>query len=689
MPRAEHPRLGRRPQAESSVGGYSGLQSNGKDADSGVFKPYELPILDAHAYQPDRASTTPTARAARSATRSASLLPGPGAEQPGLRRLRPARLARPDDRCSTTTTASASFATPASRRASPRPGGTADEARAQHSRLPNWVIGLVLVIVIAIGRYLRVHQAAAVERRPTRSRPCSARRRTCARTRRCGSRASNVGKVTRSSTSTSADDAELRAQTGDEPARRPSDQPPGEQAAVVTMELNEDALPLHEDATFKLRPRLFLEGNYFVDVQPGSPNAPEIAEDHTFPVNQTVLLGAARPGADHAPGRRPHRPADLPRPVRQRAGQARRRRGLPRALPHLGAGRKFTSQVNEAVLGTRARTTSPALISGLDRVVRGLGRNEGALQDLVTNLRIFSGSFAAEDAALGQAIEELPDTLEAARPGVREPQRRLPAAARVRPRGAARRRARRPRRSTRRPRSSTRCAPLVSERELRGLVADLRPTIPRARELAHRTIPFLEQARALSSCFNEVVIPWSNDTVDPVAPATVPARAVGRVFEETAYGLTGIAGESRSGDANGQYIRVAGRRRREHGQDPDAIPSLTGGGLQDAVGVLPVPDPRRDAARSTTRRRPRSSRTSRASARSRRTSPPASAQRAAPTAPAPRRRAARRGAASLRLASSSTAGDRSEGARGRLEARRRAAAAKQLADARATAGGGD
>src|SRR4029078_3905412 len=29
--------------------GYSGLQSNGLDS-SGVFKPYELPILDAHGY---------------------------------------------------------------------------------------------------------------------------------------------------------------------------------------------------------------------------------------------------------------------------------------------------------------------------------------------------------------------------------------------------------------------------------------------------------------------------------------------------------------------------------------------------------------------------------------------------------------------------------------------------------------
>ena len=56
------------------------------------------------------------------------------------------------------------------------------------------------------------------------------------------------------------------------------------------------------------------------------------------------------------------------------------------------------------------------MIRGLDRVVRGLGSNEQALQDLVTNFRVFSGSFAAEDQALGRSIELLPDVLRAAKP---------------------------------------------------------------------------------------------------------------------------------------------------------------------------------------------------------------------------------------------------------------------------------
>ncbi|MFX7306657.1 hypothetical protein ABTI71_19270, partial [Acinetobacter baumannii] len=53
-----------------------------------------------------------------------------------------------------------------------------------------------------------------------------------------------------------------------------------------------------------------------------------------------------------------------------------------------------------------------------------------------------------------------------------------------------------------------------------------------------------------------VIIPWSLDEVKP--GADYPHPVVGPVYKETAYGLAGLNGESRSQDANGQYIRVAG-----------------------------------------------------------------------------------------------------------------------------------
>src|SRR5688500_18242450 len=46
----------------------------------------------------------------------------------------------------------------------------------------------------------------------------------------------------------------------------------GKGAAEVTMEVKEKGLPIKADAELKIRPRIFLEGNFFVDVEPGSPS---------------------------------------------------------------------------------------------------------------------------------------------------------------------------------------------------------------------------------------------------------------------------------------------------------------------------------------------------------------------------------------------------------------------------------
>ena len=56
--------------------------------------------------------------------------------------------------------------------------------------------------------------------------------------------------------------------------RRCSASPARSNAAVVTMNINTNGLPIHADATAKIRPRLFLEGNFYVDLHPGTPSAP-------------------------------------------------------------------------------------------------------------------------------------------------------------------------------------------------------------------------------------------------------------------------------------------------------------------------------------------------------------------------------------------------------------------------------
>jgi phospholipid/cholesterol/gamma-HCH transport system substrate-binding protein len=452
----------------------------------------------------------------------------------------------------------------------------------QHKRLPNHVVGLIAFVIIAVAFLL-----AFTKKLPWTDGYEVKAVFTTAQNIRVDSPVRiagvEVGKVTEVS-QLDAGDEELAAalgEDGEDAVDATTDgEPAGQQAAVVTMQIEDPGRPIKTDATMQLRPRLFLEGNLFVDMKPGTPGAEEAPEGYTFPIDQTSVsvqldqvlttlqsdvrtdlqifleeFGAAL--IDH--------------------GGAEGFQELYRTSPRAN---KYTAQVNEAFLGTEPHDLS-GFIRNFDRVAKALVRNEEQLKDLVTNFRVFAGSFAAEDAALEQAIVELPGVLDAAEPAFANLNASFP------PLRAFAIEALPGTRST--PATLDAATPflhqvrlLVSKRELRGLVADLRPTIPRLAKLAKRTIPFLEQSRALSSCFNTVIIPWSNSTVN--GGPGYPHGAVGPVYKETAYGLVGVSGESRSEDANGQYIRV----QPGGGTNTVVVPNAAAGTSEQQVGVVPL-----------------------------------------------------------------------------------------------------
>ena len=56
---------------------------------------------------------------------------------------------------------------------------------------------------------------------------------------------------------------------------------------LVSMEIESRGLPIHSDATVKIRPRIFLEGNWFVELQPGSPSTKTLSSGATLPSTQS------------------------------------------------------------------------------------------------------------------------------------------------------------------------------------------------------------------------------------------------------------------------------------------------------------------------------------------------------------------------------------------------------------------
>jgi phospholipid/cholesterol/gamma-HCH transport system substrate-binding protein len=56
--------------------------------------------------------------------------------------------------------------------------------------------------------------------------------------------------------------------------------------AVIATTLEARALPVHRDAEVRLRPRLFREGQWFMDLQPGTPGSPELPDGGRIVVRQ-------------------------------------------------------------------------------------------------------------------------------------------------------------------------------------------------------------------------------------------------------------------------------------------------------------------------------------------------------------------------------------------------------------------
>ncbi len=325
--------------------------------------------------------------------------------------------------------------------------------------------------------------------------------------------------------------------------------PGGREGSVVTMQIDPRGLPIHSDATVRVRPRIFLEGNLFVELQPGSPSAPTVRSGHTLPIQQASsyvqldqILGALKSDTRH---NLQLLLAEYGKAVKQGG------RGYNRSIDYWKAAYESSSIVNEAALGVESHDLSSYVRdSGL--VAGALDRNPEQLKGLLTDFNTTAGALARRQGSLAAAVAELPRTLRTAQPalaalnGAFPPVRALASALRPGVRSTG------PMIDASLP-FIAQARGLVSAPELRGLVADLRPTVPSLASLQSRSVPLSRQVRLASSCQNDVILPWTHDTVPDQAPGL---QARENVYEESTKSLPGLGGESRSGDANGIFFRT-------------------------------------------------------------------------------------------------------------------------------------
>jgi phospholipid/cholesterol/gamma-HCH transport system substrate-binding protein len=321
-------------------------------------------------------------------------------------------------------------------------------------------------------------------------------------------------------------------------------------AARVKMKVKDKGLPIHEDAELKIRPRIFLEGNFFVDVQPGSPSAPVLKDGGVIPVQQTAtpvqfdeLLITLQKDT--------RRDLQVFLQEYSKALVEGGAKGFNESIKYWESAYRNASIANEASLGTREHDLS-RLLRGQQRTFRALGRHEQNLKDLVSNFNTTAAAFAREDAALEAAIPELRDVLREGEPALRSLNGSLPSLRAFARDALPGTRSSGPTLDAALP-FIRQARLLVRRRELRGLAADLRVTIPALARLNANTIPFLAENRALSSCQNNVVLPFAKT---PIPDPDFPANSGQPFYKQAPRGLVGLSGESRITDANSPMFRV-------------------------------------------------------------------------------------------------------------------------------------
>ena len=373
----------------------------------------------------------------------------------------------------------------------------------------------------------------------------------------------------------------------------------GTDQAVVTMLITEAGLPIHADATAKIRPRIFLEGNFFVDLRAGTPSAPTLEDGDTIKVTRTAtpvqldqvltalqsdtrqdlrdVLDGLATGLNSKPSKADDADAD-PSARGQTAAES-----FNDAYKDAPGALRGGAQVNEALLGTEPERDVARLLEGTARTTGALIRNEGLLKDLITNFNGTMAAFAGEAGNLRASIRELAPTLENANgaltslnaafpptrafardilPGVRE----TPATIKASFPWIA---------QTRR---------LLSEDELRGLARDLSPATRDLARLTDSSLELLPKIDVAALCARDNLLPTGDVVIND------QFNSGAENYKEFFWALVGLSGEGQNFDANGMYVRFqpgGGTQAVALGNPNAATGPLIGSAAAPVLGVQP------------------------------------------------------------------------------------------------------
>lgn len=357
---------------------------------------------------------------------------------------------------------------------------------------------------------------------------------------------------------------------------------PGD-AATLVLELRDAGRPLHTDASLKIRPRLFLEGGFYVDLRAGSPSAPALRDGGRIPLSRTAIpVQFSQILTTFTADLRTAFQTTLREVADGLDGGGAR--ALGRAARPAGDVARDAAIIARAARGD-GRRDSTDIVQGAARIAGALADRRRELAGLVTDLRRTTDVLADRDDQLAATMVGLNETLEVTPAALRGVDALLP---------DVRRAVRTARPSLRRlpgiltdaDLTLAQAAALVSAAELPRLLATTGPAVRRLPTLVRRLQVLLPLVTPVTDCLRDRALPVLFGKVQDGAHSTGQ-----QIFLELLHSATGVAGSLQAIDGNGMQGRVLASGG-EQSLVTSAVPGtgpLLGRVASGEIGSRPVP----------------------------------------------------------------------------------------------------
>ena len=360
-------------------------------------------------------------------------------------------------------------------------------------------------------------------------------------------------------------------------------------SGLVVMKIDKDGLPIHSNATAQIRSRIFLEGNFYVDLQPGTPEAPLLSSGATLPAANTsgpVQLDRVLSSLDSSARANLQKlvqgfGAALNKPAADGTTGAQ---GLNQALSYSAKAFETSAIVNQALLGEKPGDLT-GVVRGEAKVFKGLAASGAQLPELVSSFDATMGALAVHQQDLSESVAALPAVLRAAlgadsaldasfaptqgfardlTPSIKH----LGATIKV---GTP---------------WLQQLTKLLSPAALGGLLQALTPAVANTAVAVKETTPLIANAATLAKCFSKVLVPTGDEkiAVDSSPPAGLS------VYQQLFQSAVGLAGATQNFDGNGRYVRatVGGGASQIQTQPLSSSGALYGNAVLPVLGTFPA-----------------------------------------------------------------------------------------------------